>query len=970
MKKLAFSILAIIAAMCHSVPANGMLCNGIQPAHRAELNDTVDILQYFTYTWNSNEYLDFNDDGTITFHAQTWGGMCAWLATYGPVNWSSYEKVVFEFADPTPVNTQILVEDAHAWGEVGITKLECFFEGNYMNEVYQIALQTAAPATITVNRVYLVTWPYPVDDGGSEEMNPDISKLVINEIMQSNIDCVYDDINEFPDSWVELFNNSDKAIQLRDYAVGENTDPSQAWNLPSKMLPPGQYILVYCDKNASDWHTPFRIDSGKDGAVYLFHNGELTDKAEPNKKQPAPNIAYGRKTNGADEWGYMETPTPGKANCGTLCSKILGDPIFSEEGRVTNSTDAIELELTLPPGSPEGCEIRYTTSGAEPTKLSPLYTGPIHIGNTRMVRAKLFCDGYLSPRSVTHSYIFYPRELTLPVVSIVTDNKYLYDNLEGILVEGSYSSNKKNYEYDWRRPINLEYFEGCETQSILNQLCETRVQGGATRTFPQKSLAIYANKRFGIKRFEYEFFPDQRPGITDFKSLILRNAGNDFDYLYMRDAIIQRTMAQHVDLDWQAWRPTIVYINGTYKGLLNIRERSNEDNIYTNYDGLEDIDMLENWWELKEGDKTHWDAFTAFYNERGHTLAEYEQWMDWREFLNLMLMNLFYNNQDFPGNNIVMWRPRTENGIWRFVAKDTDFGLGLYNTSANYNTIEWIYNPNYDSGRNWANQYEHTRLFRRLMDDPDFKREFIDRAAIYMGDFMNEAGTREVWDPMYDLIKDEYPHHRALFNQWWPNYNEELTFARNWIRDRSNSFYNQLSNYYVLGTPIGMEINKDTDAELLEAVTIYMNGIPLSKGTFDGKFFKDRSITLSSTPKDGKQVTQWKVMRVGNGPTQEEVYDGATCSFEMPSCMRLIIHAVIDDYDGIDETDATMPQWRREGNDVTLTGIGSDETVKVYNVQGMLVGTYRSGHDGLRITLPQDGVYLLKTSQTQIKIKI
>src|SRR5574344_1892237 len=97
---------------------------------------------------------------------------------------------------------------------------------------------------------------------------------------------------------------------------------------------------------------------------------------------------------------------------------------------------------------------------------------------------------------------------------------------------------------------------------------------------------------------------------------MLRNAGNDFDYLYMRDAVIQRTMAQHTDLDWQAWRPAIIYINGTYKGILNIRERSNEDNIYTNYDGLEDIDMIENWSELKVGDDSNFKHFKARSEER------------------------------------------------------------------------------------------------------------------------------------------------------------------------------------------------------------------------------------------------------------------------------------------------------------------------------------------------------------------
>ena len=242
---------------------------------------------------------------------------------------------------------------------------------------------------------------------------------------------------------------------------------------------------------------------------------------------------------------------------------------------------------------------------------------------------------------------------------------------------------------------------------------------------------------------------------------LLRNAGNDFDYLYMRDAIIQRTVASHVDIDWQAWRPAIVYINGVYKGMLNIRERSNEDYVYTNYDGLEDIDMIENWGQLKEGDKKNFNLFKSFYNKKGHTMAEYEQWMDCTEFINLMIANLYYLNHDFPGNNIMMWRPREEGGRWRWIMKDSDFGLGLYDRDVNYKVFDWLYNPDYDRELNWGNADYGTRLFLNLMDDEDFRNEFIERCYIYMGDFLNEEGTREVWDPMYEMIKYEYPYHLA-----------------------------------------------------------------------------------------------------------------------------------------------------------------------------------------------------------------
>ncbi|MBQ9231334.1 MAG: CotH kinase family protein [Prevotella sp.] len=727
---------------------------------------------------------------------------------------------------------------------------------------------------------------------------PAHAQLVINELMQSNIDCIMDDLNDFPDSWVELYNNGSTAVNLSDYKIGKNNKEKKAWKLPSQTIAPKQFVVIYCDKAETGMHTDFRLESGKDGEVYLFKGGEIVDQVTGMKKQPAPNIAYGRKTDGSDSWGYQTEPTPEKTNCGQTVKDILGEPVFSEKGGVFTSSDTHTLTLSLPEGTPEGAEIRYTTTGAEPTKTSALYTSPITISSNHVIRAKIFCDGYLSPRSTVHSYIFFTqRSLTLPVVSIVTDNKYLNDSKIGIYVDGTYQSGKKNYEFNWRRPINFEYFENGNEESKLNQLCETRIMGGATRSNPLKSLAIYANKRFGTKRLEYEFFPDQRPGITDFKSISLRNAGNDFDYLYMRDAIIQRNMAQHVDLDWQSWRPVIVYINGVYKGIENIRDRSNEDNIYTYYDGLEDLDMFENWDELKEGDRDNYNAFKAFYAEHGHTLAEYEQWMDCGEFANLMIMNLYYNNQDFPGNNIVMWRPKTEGGRWRWIAKDTDFGLGLYGSSASYKTINWLYNPNYDANRNWANQYEHTRLFRRLMEDQDFYNMFIDRCAVYMGDFLNEKGTRAVWDSMYELVKTELMKHKEMYKQWWVwdvtgTYNDELTTARNWISQRTNYFYQQLADYYHLGTPTPLTINKGmTD---LGNIQISINDVELSEGIFDGKFFANRSITLEATPADGKQVTGWDITTTAtNGTPTTSHVNGALYTFTMPTCKSLAIKAVI-----------------------------------------------------------------------------
>lgn len=785
---------------------------------------------------------------------------------------------------------------------------------------------------------------------GITAIPPAKAQLVINELMQSNIDCIIDDLNEFPDSWVELYNTSDTPVDLGDYKIGLSENAGKAYQLPSRTVGAHSFVVVYCDKADKDLHTDFRLDSGKGACVYLIRDGVTVDKIEGLKKQPAPNVAYGRQNEASDNFGYQITPTPGKANCGTLTKDILPEPIFSRKGCV--QSEAFTLTLSLPEGCPEAT-IRYTLDGSEPTAGSQQYTKPIQIRSTSTVRAKIMAYGYLSPRSTTHSYIFHPRDSKLPVVSIVTNSAYFYDQQRGIYVQGK-DPNNPNYRHDWRRPINLEIFMEDGQEAAINQLCETRVKGGATRDLALKSLALYANKRFGTKRFDYEFFPDDAPRLTDWKSIELRNSGNDFDYLYFRDALIQRTMGRHTDLDWQPYRPAIVYINGQYKGMLNMRSRSNEDLIYTLYNGLEDIDMVENWWELKEGKIDNFNRFVDFYTQQGHTYEEFEEWMDVEEFANLMIMNTFFDNKDFPANNIVCWRPRAEGGKWRWVAKDTDFGLGLYGASAQYRTLDWIYDNQYDQSNTWGNTPDGTRLFRRLMATDRFKNMYIDRCAVYIGDFMNPKVVGQYLDEMSGAIAKEYPSHRALFNPWWPTYSTELANARQWITARATFFPSYLAEYFGLGKPCPLTI----DPERSDEIRLTVNNTPLNYRSFEGKFFAGRTLAVSGTSEDASQaITGWNIEIINKGTVTSMHYEGATLSIEMPQCDRMVVTSTVAaagindviNYTDSDSVDMTQP-------------------LIVYDLAGRDLGTY-TNYATAANTLGS-GLYILRQGHKAMKVKM
>jgi hypothetical protein len=845
--------------------------------------------------------------------------------------------------------------------------------------------------------------------------------LIINEIMQSNVECIMDDIHEFPDSWVELYNAGDQAVNLKDYQISTKNKVKKAWQLPDMTIEPQKYVIIYSDKEGKEdnrLHADFRLESGKGCTLYLFKD----KKAEPidslpadMKKMPAPDVAFGRKTDGADEWGYQLTPTPGAANCGKTTKNILGAPVFNEKGRVTSGKEAISLELSLPEKAPEDAYITYTTNGSEPTATSTKYTQPINITKTTAIRAKVFCDGWLSPMSTAQSYIFHPRKMTVPIFSVQTDDRYLNgDNYMGLFKYNTSKEDKKTH--DWRRPVNIEFFPVEGEESAFNQLGETRIQGGQSRSNALKSMVFYANKRFDPdhKRYSYEFFPDQKPGITEFKSFSLRDGGNDFSDMYFRDLIIQRTMGKHVDLDWQAGHTAVLYINGQYMGMLNIRERSNEDNIYSNYDGLEDLDMIEISHEqqnnkdlfieeLKEGDDVFYNAFKEFYSEKGHTKAEYEQWIDVSEYLNVMVMNLFYGNIDFPGNNLVFWRPNddaTDTDLpkrWRVIVKDTDFGLGLYGRSSDYNTIELMYNQNYDRNNAWAFSEVATRLFRNMMENEDLLQMFIDKSCIYMGDFMNAEETGAIMDIILDEALEEFVAHRDKYNSWGNNRQDILNKfenAKKWLagyeeqgwgggggwpwggggggqtivhQSRADYFTNYIGERYKLGTAIPVTINKDV-TELPD--TVIVNDIPLSKGVFDGKLFPNRQITVSGIAPEGQTIKGWKVITtLTSGSKETKEYEGGELSMTMPSCKSMAIEAILGEDTGINAAMAYLWKWQRTEGGVNVSNVPDGQKVSLYDLRGVLKAETISNGSNIFLPAVSGQLYILKVGSESVKIK-
>lgn len=136
------------------------------------------IISKFNSTWNIYEGLVHNGDESITYYALPWGGLVGSVKERNmPADWSGYESIRFDFAEPTKVPTQIMVSDkVKTWGKAGITSLTCYFDGQDVTSVDEVALQASDTTVITVKSVYLspgnAVWEStPLWEGNCEQGN-------------------------------------------------------------------------------------------------------------------------------------------------------------------------------------------------------------------------------------------------------------------------------------------------------------------------------------------------------------------------------------------------------------------------------------------------------------------------------------------------------------------------------------------------------------------------------------------------------------------------------------------------------------------------------------------------------------------------------------------------------------------------------------------------------------------------------
>ena len=698
---------------------------------------------------------------------------------------------------------------------------------------------------------------------------PTAENLIINEIMAANVD-VYLDPSFNYGSWVELYNPTDKSVALGGLYISDDPKNLKKNKLLSTYgaLPAKGFALLNFDHFEVWTQASYRqIDDKLDceGGTIIISDG-TNIIAQQDYPEVISRTSYARTTDGGAEWGTTGNPSPGTSNQanGGFASQQLDAPAVDKDGQLFTGNLQVCVNI------PKGATLKYTTNGTCPTQENGEVskTGLFTVSNTTCYRFRLFQNGYLPSTVVTRSYIKNDRNYPFPIISVVTKDENLNSKEYGVFKQGPNGrpgngrSENCNWNMDWDRPVAFEYIT-TDNKCLISQECDLSICGGWTRASNPKAFKLKASKTYDFNNFFAAQFFAEKPYIKN-KTLQIRNGGNDGS-CRIKDAAIQQVVSRSgIYVDHQAWQPVHVFINGSHYAVLNMREPNNKHHAYANYGiDTDEMDQFEvspdSGYVQMEGTKESFDRLLTLSEtaEDEKSYEEIRQLLDIDEYINYMAVELHIGNWDWPQNNVKAFRDQND-GKFHFVLFDLDgsFNLGssdMFNTFFNKENYRFDTLHGYDYSRNESiegkrnqKQLEVVTLFKNLLKNEQFRKQFIDSFCIVGGSVFQQYKVEEIVNEMASYLATDN------FVNPWNTANDVMSK----LGARNNGATNALQNcsHMQLGGVERQKVQIATSGA--SDAKVMVNELELPYSEFDGYLFSP--ITLKAQAPAGYSFVGWK----------------------------------------------------------------------------------------------------------------
>ncbi len=801
------------------------------------------------------------DDQNISLRGRT-----AEAIDWHPEDWIA--EFVADSAQRTPNLAPIVQEvvDREGWEEGN--NLAFIFSGSGTRQAVAYEYQPARAAKLFITYENALT-PNPIND------------LYINELSANGSEYLNEE-EDYSD-WIELYNGSDEAQEIQGLFLSDNENDLLKWSINKSInLGAGEFVIINADDEVEKergLHANFKL--GKNGeTVFLSQviNNEIVILDSISYPEIPFKATYGREVDGGENWTLFGLTTPLESNQEGdfyLAPATISPP----SGLFVNEVENITLTHEDP-----SVVLRYTTDGSVPTSNDDIYTGPFTKNENSIIRVKAFKSGHLNNVIPLANYLV---DMTheLPILTISTDPDNLYDEETGIYVVGNNGSTfgfcgdetPSNFINDWERPASIALYEP-DGMKAFEVNAGIKIAGACSRYNALKSMNVYLRpSQYEDDKIEYQIFPDKER--YEFKRLKIRNAGQDFKNSMIRDGTLHNITGEILELDHQAYRPAVVYMNGEYWGIMNMRELYGGNYFEDHFDiDKDDIDLIKNprlGNEIKSGDDVAFNYLFNFVEFNDLTGPDNYEWVkskiDIDNFINYWATMVYLSCSDWPANNLMVWRPRETDGKFRWVMIDLDASTSAYgiqgNTSYSYDMLDKVTREGIIG---WPNDSKSTLFFRKLLENEEFRNEYIQRSCSIMDIIYNPERTDEIISASAAKVDSEIPDHidrwidDLPYLQTYEKWLTRVARLKEFFELRPENWVNILDEHFTLDDTYELTFNYDETTPGDVFVNWNKIKVPFNH---TNTYYENIPLTVSVEEHEGYEFLYW----LETGETEKEI---------------------------------------------------------------------------------------------------
>ncbi|MCP5534672.1 MAG: lamin tail domain-containing protein [Akkermansiaceae bacterium] len=634
----------------------------------------------------------------------------------------------------------------------------------------------------------------------------------------------------------------------------------EPFNIPRSLLIAGDNVIAVeihqVQANSSDISFDFELTG--------YSHTSSTQEDSVTFGAQLTDVSYGRDPANPTSWVYFGEPSPVAENNTSIVPAarvVSSDVEFSLAAGFYSGTQSLSLST-----ADGGAQIHYTLNGDLPDSSSPVYSSALTVASTTVVRARAIAPGKVPGVTGTRTYFFGETPGDVSFVSVVTDDANLFDPVKGIyynthepLTEGV--AGVHNVYKGKEVPISFEFFgkDGTLAQAVN---AGARIGGENNWRHKQKALTIYMRGKYGDDLFEYPLF-DSVPCVGSLGRFVLRNGGDNWTNSMLRDAMIPGIVEGRMENDPMAYRPCVVFINGDYWGIHNLREKFDGQYFVSryhvdadNYDHCEfgHITSSSTTFGVAAGNSDHYLAMEDFVINNDMSIAAnyafVESQLDIDSLIDYAVIQDYVYNSSWSHNR-EFWRERKPGAKWRWLLPDLDRGFnGSYVTS---NLLD-----------NLVNEYA---LFGGMMDNPGFRNRLIQRYCAHMASTFNATRIAGIVDALDGEVSGEVARHIA---KWSPEggmtaakRTAELQEIKDFAVQRPAEVLIDLTSQFSLGATATLTLAQSSSA----AGKIYINGVFVSPEVSMVTLYTGIPFELKAVANPGYAFTGWTGATGGAGTT-------------------------------------------------------------------------------------------------------